>query len=657
MARLEIITLKITDYRQYYGEVTIDLKTTGDKNINVIEGENGAGKSNILNSITLCLYGKESHLQSKEDSGLEAYPYVNRKRLSEVGENEAAEGSIEVTLGRGEPQYIFTRTFRTVKLPGEGYSSTHSDLQLKQKTGHDWQSIENPNTRLNQILPVNVHEYFLFDGERLDDFFAEGYQERVKKGLLDVSHIDLLDRSIDHVGKVEKTVESKIEDVGGEAEQKLRDYERADEKLSDKEEELESIKQEIETSWDLIAEIDRKLQDSSDPDVRSKQERREFLSNRLKDKREEIKRLHTEVSQAIVEAGPALYSRKSLEYTLTGLTELSNKGELPPKIQTGFVQELIERGKCICGEDLTEEHRKHLRGLRDEMSKVVEENIEGKYTIPTLLQDAKEEVDTLVEKRKQLAKAEDEEDEINRNLKEISEELQSYNLPEGVDVKELEKQRSDYETQITELTESKGRVKVEIETAERERNEKQRQYKDAASKKNENAEILKQIDFLEAAKKKLTSIKEKILLNVRTEIQDRMDEYFNEIIWKDEEYSVTLNEDYFVRVEGPHNDNKIGSLSAGERQVLAFSFLAALTKVSGFSAPIIIDTPLGRISSTPKKRIAQNLPRYIDDTQVTFLMTDEEYTDDVRVNMKSSISNEYKLKFADEVTEVVAYEY
>jgi len=225
-----------------------------------------------------------------------------------------------------------------------------------------------------------------------------------------------------------------------------------------------------------------------------------------------------------------------------------------------------------------------------------------------------------------------------------------------VDVQELEKQRTEYEDQLEDLQERKGKLEVRIEQAEEKRDDKKKAFNEEVSKEEKNAEVLKKIQFIESSRDELESMKDDIVSSVREEIETKMDEYFNEIIWKEENYTVSLTKEYQVRVVGPRNDNKIGSLSAGERQVLAFSFLAALTSVSGFNAPLVIDTPLGRISSTPKRRLAQNLPEYINDTQMTFLMTDEEYTDEVRMNMKPHMSNEYRLDFADEVTEVVPYE-
>lgn len=656
MSRLEIRSLTLENYRQYAGENEILLQTQGDKTVNVIEGQNGAGKSNILNAITLCLYGKESHLDETKDDELESYPYVNRKALDEVEDNETAEGRIEITLGEDEPEYIFSRSFKTVKLNGDSFSSQHGDLHLKEKRGGDWKSVEHVSTRLNQILPVHVHQYFLFDGERLDEFFGEGYKDRVKNGLLDVSHIELLENGISHLESFEHDFEKELSDVGHAAERKRKEYERAKEKVSDLEGDLEQTKTNISETKSHIQEIDDTLQDSADPDVRKKQQRREYLTERLGDIQDDIEEARKNASRELVKAGPPLYAMQPLEYTLSELRELSEQGKLPPKIQDTFIDELLEKGECICGEELTEDHREHLLSLQQEMSTVVENNLEGKMAIPGLLQDAEEDAETLIEKRQKLADLEEKERKKNKELNEISEQLKAHDIPEDVDVQELEKQRSEYENQLSELQERKGKLEVRIDQAEDDRDDKKKAFNEEVSKEEKNAEVLKKIQFIESSRDELESMKNDIVSSVRDEIEAKMDEYFNEIIWKEENYTVALTDEYQVRVEGPRNDNKIGSLSAGERQVLAFSFLSALTSVSGFNAPLVIDTPLGRISSTPKRRLAQNLPQYIDDTQMTFLMTDEEYTDEVRVNMKPHISNEYKLEFSDEVTEVAPYE-
>lgn len=656
MSRLEIRSLTLENYRQYAGENEIKLHTEDDKNVNVIQGENGAGKSNILNAITLCLYGKESHLDESKDNELESYPYVNRKALDEVGQNEVAEGRIEITLGEDEPEYIFSRTFKTVKLNSSSFSSQHGELQLKEKRSGDWKSVEHVSTRLNQILPVHVHQYFLFDGERLDEFFGEGYTERVKNGLLDVSHIELLERAIDHLGSFESGYENELSDVGDAAERKRKEYENAKRKVKNLKQELEQTKTNISDTKDHISRIDEKLQDSADPDVRNKQQKRKYLTERLKDIREDIREVRKDASRDLVKAGPPLYAIQSLEYTVSELRELSEQGKLPPKIQDTFIDELLEKGECICGEDLTEEHREHLLSLQQEMSTVVENNLEGKMAIPGVLRDAHEDAESLIEKRQKLANLEKKERQTNKDLNEISEELKAHDIPDDVDVQELEKQRSEYQDQLEELQEQKGKIEIRIQQAEKDRDEKKEAFNKEVSKEEKNAEVVKKIQFIESSRDELDSMKDDIVSSVREEIETKMDEYFNEIIWKKENYTVILTDEYHVRVEGPRNDNKIGSLSAGERQVLAFSFLAALTSVSGFNAPLVIDTPLGRISSTPKRRLAQNLPKYIDDTQMTFLMTDEEYTDEVRMNMKPHVSNEYRLEFAQEVTEVVPYE-
>jgi len=55
--RIDKITLN--NFRQYEGSNSIDLRTTGEKNIILIGGKNGYGKTNFLMSLVWCLYGED----------------------------------------------------------------------------------------------------------------------------------------------------------------------------------------------------------------------------------------------------------------------------------------------------------------------------------------------------------------------------------------------------------------------------------------------------------------------------------------------------------------------------------------------------------------------------------------------------------------------
>jgi DNA sulfur modification protein DndD len=202
------------------------------------------------------------------------------------------------------------------------------------------------------------------------------------------------------------------------------------------------------------------------------------------------------------------------------------------------------------------------------------------------------------------------------------------------------------------MQEQKGQLRSRIQSQQDIVEERREEWEDEMDKEEKRKILLRKIEFVRKAKERLKDIKKEILEQVREQTQDYLEEYFNTLIWKDEHYDIELTEEYQVNVTSPSGDKGLGSLSAGEQQILALSFMAAMSQISGFSAPVIIDTPLGRISSEPKHRIARNIPEYLKDKQVTFLMTDEEYTQEVSAFLGDSVANEYKLDYAQEKTEV-----
>lgn len=654
MNDIQIIEVTVEDYRQYEGTETFDLGVTEDRNINVIQGQNGAGKSNFLNAITLCFYDKETHLDDSEEQGLSTDPFVNLSRLNEIDVGDTASGSIEVKLGREDPKYIFERTFTTAKLGEDDYESETGELQLHQRFGNEWKPVDQPNTRLSEILPTRVHEYFFFDGEKLDSFFEEGYMSKIQKAILDVSHIQLLERAEEHLETIQSEFERESASFEGDTEKKEKKYRDAKKKLEDLKEEKERIESNISDAKGERDEIDIQLSDSRNEEVRQKQSKRQRLNSRIEELEDSIADTRTDAGEALTEAGILIYNYDALLFAKDKFEAMENEGELPPKIQSQFIDDLLERGQCICGEDLTEseDKRTRLKELQSDVPEISDGAIEGKFEIPNILNSADERVDNLISRKQAVEDARDKIDEAEGDLQEISAFLESKDIPDDVDVASLEKDRKKLEKRIEEMREEKGRTKSRIESQKDTVDKLREDWEDEMDKEEKKQALLRKIKFVEKAKKRVASIKQEILDQVRQQTEDYLEDYFNTLIWKDEEYNIELTDEYQVNITSPAGEKGLGTLSAGERQILALSFMAAMSQISGFSAPVVIDTPLGRISSEPKHRIAQNIPKYLEGKQVTFLMTDEEYTEKVSAFLKGSVANEYKLDYAREKTEV-----
>lgn len=664
---LEILEITINNYRQYAGEQTIDLSCPANKRLNIIEGQNGAGKSNLLNAITLCFYGKEEH---NEDSEEEKLPYVSQPRLSSLSPGESASGYIEITLGYDRPQYRFRREFETYRTDDGSFEDVKNDLTLQRYENRNWRQEGNPSTYLTEILPAKVKDYFLFDGEDLEGFFSEGYPQDVEDAILDVSHIELLNRAEYHLKETQSELESDAKNAEGKAGELQEEVEGLETNIKNKENEISQLENDITDTKQNIKGVRNKMADISNEDVRNRYKERDELEEEIENKRARVEDLEEDLSELMLEAGPVVYAQRALNWASEEFDRKESRGELPPKIRRWFINDLLEQGECICGEPLDLEeadsesqrediknHREQLQGLREEIPEASEEGIEGKSKIPAILDQGEDKVGQIREKRQLIADLEDEIDSDEQRIENIRNELEAYELPDDdIDVRSLESQLQRLQDQRDELNRKIGLAESELKDLENELEQKRKDLQRELDKYDRYQGLVARMEFAEQAKDEIKAIKADILSEIRNETEANIEEYFNTLIWKDEEYDIVLNDDYSIEVLDPHGDNKIGSLSAGETQVLALSFMAALSQISGFDAPVVIDTPLGRISSKPRNRIAENLPDYLEDTQITFLMTDEEYTDSVRSLMLSSVANEYLLDYEDQTTEVVARE-
>ena len=102
-------------------------------------------------------------------------------------------------------------------------------------------------------------------------------------------------------------------------------------------------------------------------------------------------------------------------------------------------------------------------------------------------------------------------------------------------------------------------------------------------------------------------------------------------MYKDDSYfkRFTINEKYVAQLIDQDDAAILGSLSAGERLFLSLAFISAVKQITGYKFPLVIDTPLGRVSGKPRFLLSQALPKYLPDEQLIFLATNTEFLDTI----------------------------
>jgi DNA sulfur modification protein DndD len=93
------------------------------------------------------------------------------------------------------------------------------------------------------------------------------------------------------------------------------------------------------------------------------------------------------------------------------------------------------------------------------------------------------------------------------------------------------------------------------------------------------------------------------------------------------------------------------SLSEGEKQVLALSYLWGLLSCDGREFPIVIDTPFGRLDSAHRRLIVEEF-LVKDLSQVVLLVTDEEANERFESVVNGYVARRYHLDHEDGISSI-----
>lgn len=652
--RSSISSIKFTNYRQYRGNQTLDFKMDPNKNVAIILGKNGAGKSNILNAITWCLYGIEVH--KDDDIGLDGMPIINTSEIADLENNQSTYSEVIIKLDTDIGLWTIKRKIEGAKdYNGIFKINQNSHLTVIHPVGNQDKIDEGEDTQvfINNFLPEALRSFFFMDGEKLREFFEVSDPEKIAKAIDIVSQLDLVYNSAINLEMFEKSLRKNVKATTPKLKEVQNKIQLLQEKIQAIKEKIDGEKENINKNNIDLKSVKNYLKNNSNLNVSNLENERQIIEIEIKNFKKLIHSLELDRNGYLVEIAPLIYLQKTLKQSYNIIEDKVEKGELPPRIKETFIRELLEKGRCICGNDLTEEARNELEEYSKKLtlSELSEISIIGKTTIEDILNNIKLFPGKIDKFNEDIDNLKDQLEQKQRRKGQISIQLKEHDVAE---IKINEERRDELNRLIGESEHELKLLSRELDTSKKILDDMRIQEEKELSKDKKNLILKNKLSLVQKALETLSETEKIIKLKIKNQVEEIMNHNFFTLIRKKRAFAnITIDDEYSVKVQHIDGYNVINDLSAGEYLILGLSFMSALMNISGFQAPVLIDTPLGKIDDEHREYITTELPKFLNGTQLILLVTPTEYDEKVKSNLNNYLieTNFYEIIENDIQTE------
>lgn len=694
---MQITKLVLDNFSSYEGKTIFDFTVKKKQPIVLIGGLNGAGKTSIFTAIKIALYGPlafgytgSNAFYSKKIRG-----FINDKAFQSQPFSSGIAIEIKIRKERETKRYTISRTWSIVDSKiEENYNVYEGNTLLEYSEKILFESY------ILSIIPIELFEFFLFDGEEVGNIFSsDGYNKYVKNALLTMCGIDdfeiLQHFCKNYNGRIESEEEIELNDRY----QSLLDSISATENainacmntLNNNEYEIASLNTLIEQregeflrSGGLPPEEVKKLEE----EVLKYDKKREHISR-------EIKSFFEELMPFFIMKDMIPQLRQQINYEEKASIHEYITNMLSKDFISGVVAKKTKNGKGI-SDALYEAIIKKFEmtnGVFDEMIFDLSKAESGQilhltdtvisFDSQTLVKKIKER-DKLVKKitsiRKKLKNALSEED-AKRYTDEI---VNTKHRIEILELESLQKQteKIELDSKLQTLNSELSTIKLKIRASTQDRH-----ILDLSSRISQMMEILINNSMISIRKQLSKKIienlkqiyrKENLISSIEISENFRFDLFQAQLFTMNElkslianigikeflkligdesiemlcrrlsveeagdiEYAILLrNEDDEIKL---YKRIDLNTLSKGERQIFILALYLAIIQISGKHIPFVIDTPYARIDANHREEISSKFFPNIS-SQVIILSTDEEITKDYYKIIKPYIAKEYLLQ-------------
>ena len=667
----------------YIDRNIFDLSSDENRNIVLIGGKNGAGKTTFFKSIKTCLYG--CRVWGFEAPGKEYYSIIENLLNSKLQYDVSARGYVELELefnnGKQIDVYRLHREWEKKKKGVDEVFLIYKDDDLL-----DAESQSNFINYLLSIIPPDMFNFYFFDGESIADFFlGNGGGKNFKNAFLKLYGLDTLSLMVENFERYFKKKDGSNTTYFA--------YQEAKKKSSSCEDDIERMHEQLKTLENDIDLLQIKLQalykEYSKSGGVSLADWKEINANLTKEeaKREEINKWLKETANHYL---PFLIVKKQMQDLLARLEheqEAKNRRAICEALQEENIQKALlnflnEKG---IAESSSEEIVQFLRTIfaGGEEQKVLFDlsNSQINRLIAQIYEKLDFEQQLIIKASRAL--------ELSlKNTKKLREQLSVSSIDgyeEYSEQKEkIEKALMDFKLKTEKLVQDIAVKDVEKMQLNSEFNKAKEAYEKMLKSKSISELSSRAIGVYTLLEEELIARQGKILQQAFIECFSAIinkdnfidgiviDKNINVIPYKfidvtflqienylrinakthflemfDSKYLIEINKLRLGEKENIMLPSPITApFSQGERQVYIMSLYLALLKTSKKDIPFFIDTPFARIDSNHRAKIVEEFFNKISN-QMFILSTDEEIVGEYKKLIDNKISDCFILSIND----------
>lgn len=190
--------IELYNYGIYKGLHVVNLlNQQGNKNITLVGGMNGRGKTTLLDSIFLCLYGRKAteFITGKKS----AYNKVLKDRINKSAEEKETHIKLTIEVDDEEGTIIvITRSWRQNK-------RTIETALIVEKNGiEDHYLSDNWEYYVEELIPFGIARFFFFDNEKISQIADDDAFDKIKNSIKSVIGVTTIESLCNHVEKIRK---------------------------------------------------------------------------------------------------------------------------------------------------------------------------------------------------------------------------------------------------------------------------------------------------------------------------------------------------------------------------------------------------------------------------------------------------------------------